>query len=327
MPENLSKADRHYGIGAVAKMTGLTDHTIRVWERRYGAVETQRLPNGHRVYSAADVEKLGILKRLTDQGLSIGQIATSSVEQLRELVRSVSDLSASAAPEQIGLAVLGENLPSQLSRHGRDLSPLDLRVVDSNRDRFAADLGCQPVDLVILESPILNAATTEQLFDYMRDSGADRGIIIYSFGRTRDVELARQSNIVVLRGPVDIDQLHAAVIQSFSQAFVDKPRPEKRSADDKVEWGLADRIAPRLFNQQQLATLGNASSAVDCECPKHLAQLVSDLSAFEIYSANCANRDDDDAALHRYLHHTTASARALIEVALEKVADAEGLEY
>ena len=327
MARNVSKTDRHYGIGAVAKMTGLTDHTIRVWERRYGAVKTQRLPNGRRVYSAADVEKLGILKRLTDQGLSIGQIAGSGVEQLREQVERVSSLSSAVVPEQIGLAVLGENLPSQLSRHDRDLSPLDVRIADNNRDRFAADLGCQPVDLVILESPVLNTATTKQLLDYMRDSGAARGIIIYTFGRTPDVELARQSNIVVLRGPVDVDQLHAAVIQSFSQAFVDKPRPEKRPTGNAMEWSIAGEIAPRLFNQQQLSILANTSSAIDCECPRHLAQLVSDLSAFEIYSANCANRDDDDAALHRYLHHTTARARALIEIALEKVADAEGLDY
>ena len=73
--------------------------------------------------------------------------------------------------------------------------------------------------------------------------------------------------------------------------------------------------------------LARASTAIDCECPHHLAQLVGDLTAFEVYSANCANRDDEDAALHRYLHQTTAQARALIEVALERVADAEGIEY
>ena len=36
---------------------------------------------------------------------------------------------------------------------------------------------------------------------------------------------------------------------------------------------------------------------------------------------------EEDAALHRYLHQTTAQARALIEVALQRVAEAEGLEY
>ncbi len=52
---------------------------------------------------------------------------------------------------------------------------------------------------------------------------------------------------------------------------------------------------------------------------------MSNLTAFEIYSSQCANRDADDAALHHYLHQTTAEARELIERALEKVVAAEGI--
>ena len=44
---------QRYGIGAVAKLTGLTDHTIRVWERRYAAVVAGRAANGRREYTAA----------------------------------------------------------------------------------------------------------------------------------------------------------------------------------------------------------------------------------------------------------------------------------
>jgi DNA-binding transcriptional MerR regulator len=316
-----------YGIGAVAKMTGLTDHTIRVWERRYGAVVAQRAPNGRRVYSAADVEKLGYLKRLTDQGLSIGQIASGSIEELREQIQNVSDMSLAAVPDEVGVAVLGDHLPAQLLSHNRSLSPLQVRIADSNRDRFAADLRCQDVDVVILESPILDPGLSKQLIEYMRVCGAERGIIIYSFGRSRDVELARKSNVVVIRGPVDVDQVHAAVTRVFTQPLVVEARSEKPRREDESEWGFSGTVAPRLFNQQQLANLANTSSAIDCECPQHLAQLVGDLSAFEMYSANCENRNDDDAALHRYLHQTTAQARALIEVALERVAEAEGIRY
>ena len=53
-----------YGIGAVARLTGLSDHTIRVWERRYGAVVAARSASGRRVYVAEDVEKLRLLKLL-----------------------------------------------------------------------------------------------------------------------------------------------------------------------------------------------------------------------------------------------------------------------
>ena len=327
MSATTGKEDHHYGIGAVAKMTGLTDHTIRVWERRYGVVDARRLANGRRAYSARHVEKLGYLKRLTDQGLSIGQIASSSLEQLREQVEHIRDMSSIAVPEQIGLAVLGDYLPAQLLAYERDLSPLEVRVADSNRGRFAADLRCQSADVVILESPTVDADTVPQLLEYMKDCGAEKGIVIYGFGRTRDVELARQRGIVMVRAPVDVDQIHAAVVRCYNEPSSAKTRAKKSYRSDDDKWTFSGEIAPRLFNQQQLANLANTASGIDCECPQHLAQLVGDLSAFEIYSANCASRDDDDAALHRYLHQTTAQARALIEVALEKVADAEGLSY
>ena len=73
----------HYGIGAVARLTGLSDHAIRVWERRYGAVVAARSASGRRLYVPADVEKLRLLKLLTDRGVAIGTIAGDSSEQLK----------------------------------------------------------------------------------------------------------------------------------------------------------------------------------------------------------------------------------------------------
>ena len=327
MDASESTQDQQYGIGAVAKLTGLTDHTIRVWERRYGAVVTQRAANGRRVYRAADVEKLALLKRLTDQGFSIGQIAANSIEQLREQCQNASDMSSAAVPEHIGLAVLGDYLPARLLAEKSATASFDVRVADSNRDRFAADLRCQAVDVVVFETPVLDASHAEQLIDFMKLCGADRGIIVYGFGRTLDVERLRQSNVIVLRAPVDVEDVHAAVLRSYTQPSAGRTQSAPPTQDDSPDWDFRAPIAPRLFNQQQLANLANTSSAIECECPKHLAQLVADLSAFEIYSANCANRGDDDAALHRYLQQTTAQARALVEAALQKVAVAEGLSY
>ena len=69
---------RLYGIGAVARLTGLTDHTIRVWERRYSAVVTARAPNGRRQYTEADVQKLSLLKSLTDHGRRVAAAGCQS---------------------------------------------------------------------------------------------------------------------------------------------------------------------------------------------------------------------------------------------------------
>jgi len=316
-----------YGIGAVARLTGLTDHTIRVWERRYQAVVAQRAPNGRRVYRPADVDKLTLLKRLTDEGLSIGQIAGDSIDELRERAQSLEEFASAPVPDHIGAAIFGDLLPSQFAAYEHDIAPVDVRVSDSNRDRFIADLARESVDVVVLESPVLDSDVSGRLREYMQQAGAKRGVIVYGFGRVRDIDAARDSRIVVLRAPVDIDELRAAILRAYVPAAPARPKKKQGSDVTASEWDFAGPIAPRRFNHQQLANLVQASTAIDCECPHHLAQLVGDLTAFEVYSANCANRDEEDAALHRYLHQTTAQARALIEAALARVADAEGIDY
>jgi DNA-binding transcriptional MerR regulator len=317
---------RLYGIGAVARLTGLTDHTIRVWERRYAAVVAARALNGRRQYTEADMQKLGLLKVLTDHGVSIGRIAAESIDELRQRVDSLRDLAASAAVATVNVAVLGDFLPRQLLEDKGGTAPLEICIADSSRERFAADLRQQPVDVVVLERPVLDAETLAEMQRHLADSGCAQGVIVYSFGRSRDVEAAVKEGMVALRAPVGSDELCDAVARSAQPGS--RVARESRPPDDTPNaWNFSGPVAARRFSPQQLANLASARNDIECECPKHLAQLVSDLSAFEIYSDRCANRDDEDAALHRYLHRTTAAARALVETALQQVADAEGLRY
>lgn len=80
-----AKHTGNYHIGAAAKATGISTHTIRVWERRYSAVRPARTPGGTRVYSEDDVAKLALLKRLTGEGRAISTIANLSLSELRSL--------------------------------------------------------------------------------------------------------------------------------------------------------------------------------------------------------------------------------------------------
>jgi DNA-binding transcriptional MerR regulator len=325
MANTPGKASNLYGIGAVARLTGLTDHTIRVWERRYEAVVAERAENGRRVYTPADVEKLGLLKRLTDQGLSIGRIAGDSLDQLHARLRDMNQLASAPAPQHISTAVLGEFLPDRFAGHEGDVAPVDIAVADQRRDAFLADLKRHEIDVVVLETPVLDGQVINELRGYMDHADARRGVIVYSYGRQRDVDLARDSSLVVVRAPANVDDVRAAVIRAFTPTPAARPAPPDEAP--VPEWEFSEPIPARRFSSAQLATLARASTAIDCECPHHLAQLVGDLTAFEIYSATCENRDDQDAALHRYLHQTTARARALIEEALERVALAEGIDY
>ncbi len=73
-------------IAVVANRTGLSVDVLRVWERRYGAVRPTRSPEGQRLYSDADVERLRLLRRATEAGRSIGGVANLTMSALSSLV-------------------------------------------------------------------------------------------------------------------------------------------------------------------------------------------------------------------------------------------------
>lgn len=72
-------------IRVVASRTGVTPTTLRAWERRYGVVEPERSDGGQRLYSDADVRRLVLLRRLTDQGRAISQVAELDDRELEAL--------------------------------------------------------------------------------------------------------------------------------------------------------------------------------------------------------------------------------------------------
>jgi MerR family transcriptional regulator, light-induced transcriptional regulator len=76
-----------FPIGAVARKTGLSTHVLRAWERRYGVVEPKRNDAGTRVYDEADVVRLRLLKRVTQQGHAISQVAELATPDLLALLR------------------------------------------------------------------------------------------------------------------------------------------------------------------------------------------------------------------------------------------------
>ncbi len=78
-------AEPRYRIGTAARLTGVSTHLIRVWERRYDALEPDRSGAGARLYSEADLERLRLLKLAVNRGHAIGQIARLEREDLERL--------------------------------------------------------------------------------------------------------------------------------------------------------------------------------------------------------------------------------------------------
>ena len=72
----------YFEISAVARLTGVSSHVLRVWERRYGVVEPHRSDSKRRRYTQDDIQRLSLLKSLVDNGHAIGSIATLTTPQL-----------------------------------------------------------------------------------------------------------------------------------------------------------------------------------------------------------------------------------------------------
>jgi MerR family transcriptional regulator, light-induced transcriptional regulator len=87
-----------YLIGRVTKLTGLSIDVVRVWERRYGAVQPARSGGGTRLYSDADIRRLRRLRQAVDGGHSISQAAKLSESELDELIADAQPSIEAADP-------------------------------------------------------------------------------------------------------------------------------------------------------------------------------------------------------------------------------------
>jgi DNA-binding transcriptional MerR regulator len=195
-PDARSEPPRHYRSAAVARMLRMPVGTLRVWERRYGISGAATSAAGHRLYSAADVQRLALLRQLLALGHAIGSLA--------------------------------------------------------------------PLDMAALQ----------------------------------------------------------AVARTHAQALSPPAGPPALPPQDE----LSDpEIPERRFDDASLADMAGLSTTLACECPQHLADILSRLGRFEAYSADCRQRSPADAHLHAYLQRVTARARAQFEAALARVALHEGL--
>jgi DNA-binding transcriptional MerR regulator/methylmalonyl-CoA mutase cobalamin-binding subunit len=77
-----------YSLGAVCRLTGLSPHVLRAWERRYGAVSPGRSPGGTRRYSERDIARLQLLAAGVQAGHRIGDLAELPDREIRSLLET-----------------------------------------------------------------------------------------------------------------------------------------------------------------------------------------------------------------------------------------------
>lgn len=315
MPSNPSAAavQPSYRSGAAARLTGIPVETLRVWERRYHVVGPRQSAKGQRLYSPADVTRLTVIKQLVDSGYAIGSIAALDLEQLRVMLDNAGlvaphagGFTAKSTIPLLRVAVIGEAIGLRLDR--RRLTAL--RVVASSPDLSMAleKLRDVAADALLIELATLQRETPRVIHALARQLGARFIVVEYGFGARHVEQELRGLGCHLMHAPLDIDQL---------ESLLGLP-----PSSEMPQTGAA---APRRYDNKTLAEIAMASVALNCECPHHLADLVVRLGNFETYSAECESRSPADAELHRYLHQISGSARTLLETALAKLVEAEGI--
>ncbi len=129
----------HYAINAVVRRTGLTAHVIRIWEKRYQAVQPERTATNRRLYSDEQVERLELLRDATKAGQSIGVVAKLPTDTLRRMALAASGAGAPARQK--------EALPDEASAFFEAaleaVRALDTRVLEQVLRRADVTLGTQ----------------------------------------------------------------------------------------------------------------------------------------------------------------------------------------
>jgi hypothetical protein len=318
--------------------------TLRVWERRYGVAAPALGDSGQRLYTAADVRRIALLKQLVDLGHAIGGLASLDMAALHEVAATHASTLASAQaaatpappsarPAKGGavarawrVAVCGPALAARLRRpallRGLD-RPVQLIAVHRSVEDLVADAACARADAWLVDLPTLPDTALAALAPGAAASTRTVGVL-YGFAPQAACERWAAAGATLLRTP----QPDAALGPWLRGLLREAGGPASAGVEAHPPGRAMEppaSVPPRRWDDAALADVAGLSTTVACECPRHVAELLVQLSHFEDYSAQCASRGPADAALHAYLGRVAATSRALFETALERLALHEGL--
>jgi DNA-binding transcriptional MerR regulator len=75
-------------MGAVTRRTGIGEHTLRAWERRFGFPTPLRLASGHRRYTGDQVQHLFLIAKALESGYRAGDVVPLPLAELEQLLQS-----------------------------------------------------------------------------------------------------------------------------------------------------------------------------------------------------------------------------------------------
>ena len=317
-----------YRIGTVATLTGLSPHTIRAWESRYGLIAPLRSGGGLRLYSEDDVTRLQLLRALTERGEPIGSVANLPDAALRERLTRHAESERGLAASDPGIrrrgplrvALLDPSLAEQIQMRPTDSAGREVVVRAADLDDFLAQLATARPDLLILNLDRLGGDPVSALERSLAVSGARTAVVVYTFAPRRRLAALVRSGARLIQLPLSVELLWRTL-----DAWLAIRRSESTAAPARAPAETPAEVVPRRFSDAELARLREVASSVECECPNHLSGLVASLAAFEHYSRQCQVENPADERIHGVLAEGTGRARVLMEQLLAHLCDHDGI--
>jgi DNA-binding transcriptional MerR regulator len=300
--------------GTAARLAGVPVATLRVWERRYGVVAAPKTTTGQRLYSGHDVQRLRLIKQLTERGHAIGTIAALGLPALEALAAGELMAAAplAAATNAQRTWVVGRAAAHKLQAAG--VTPLRVcQDLDEAEARATAPAAGEATDILLVQLNSLQPLAASRVRALAQRLQAKAVVVLYAFGAEAVADALRAAGAAVRREPATGREL-AALMGATPAATLAAPAAAPLPP-----------VEPRRFSDEALAALAELPSSVACECPRHMAEIVMQLAGFERYSAECLSRSPADAALHRHLGEVAGAARTLFERAVERLVAEEGL--
>lgn len=300
--------ESYYEVGAVAKISGLSPHTIRTWERREFIKAASRSATGRRQYTKEQVNRLSLFRQLTHLGDSISALSKLSMDELNSRLAEFHHVKQRVTTNRNWLVkVYTDSAASQLASLSDDFTVIAPNQLEDTREP----------DLIVLE-----IEGTEQEFQIqINRAGAEFPrvpmVLMYDFLQRDRMRNYGKQGFFLIKRPIPPELLEQYLVTAAGHNQKVSASPESDETQVSTDRVLSDR---------QLLVISSSTPKVKCECPQHMSALVSSLTGFEDYCARCEVESPEDTILHAHLGKEVAKARHLVEKALVYLCETDQIE-
>lgn len=309
-----------YGIGTVARLTGLKSDTLRVWERRYGLGASYKSATGRRQYTQSDLDHLQVVAALVQGGVRIGEIAASDRKTLEVMLERQTDGRGlrPIPPKKSRVVFVGNELCEWLDAHQGCISGVSALLARTPIELAVKELAMDgEADLLVVHCPSLTMQQIRGVEVLVERLKVTRAIVLYQFANDQWLAELERLGHSALPYPVEPSRL------AFEMG---RAQIERETAQGIANLSELVPTRPRVFSDEALRAAAQEKIVIDCECPRHLSELIRSLNEFETYSSACSVDNWRDAAVHATIYAYTCQARHLMEKALQSALEGRTLK-